>query len=227
MLRCRSTPHSFAPQQQNGDVIVGHVFHTGQNSLHRGIAEDIIFSVNTGGIMIHAEFLHPPLGLGTGRGTDALGAVRQLGTQFFHQSGDTFTRRAQLLGQCLFLPTSQHGKVVGTSGLGSRPHGGMVPPAERLAADNGAGDDTVDVRVAHLHFSFPQGNFPFIQGLKAAGKAKSGVVLDVNGFLQVFRTDDSQYRTEAFRLMEPASRFHPPAGCRETRGTGCLPKVPA
>ena len=95
----------------------------------------------------------------------------------------------------------------------------MVPPAERLAADDGAGDDTVAVRVAHLHFSFPQGNFPFIQRLKAAGKAKFGVVLDVTGFLQIFRTDDAQHRTEAFRLVEPASRFHaqPDSGRPEAR----------
>ena len=95
--------------------------------------------------------------------------------------------------------------VIGAAGLGTRPDGGALPAAERLAADDGAGDVAVDVRVADLHAVEPEGDLVGVQGVDAAGQAEIDGVLPFDGGLQVGGAHDAQDRPEALGFVEPGA----------------------
>ena len=86
---------------------------------------------------------------------------------------------------------------------------------EEFLAQNGLGETderlhllTKKARKTYAQATYADGDF-LVFGKESTGLPEELLARAALSPFVAIRTDDSQYRTEAFRLMEPASRFHP------------------
>src|SRR3954467_8763929 len=110
--------------------------------------------------------------------------------------------------------------VVRAPGLGTRTKDGAFPSTEGLTSDDGAGDRTVDVRVADLDSVEPPIHVDRIESVNSTGEAVSNRVLHRDGFIEITSGHESENRAEALRVMEPGAGAHTvdDAGSPEVRG---------
>jgi len=87
-------------------------------------------------------------------------------------------------------------EVVGAASLGA--HAGEAEAAEGLAADEGAGDATVEVEVADAELCAGAGEVGGAAGEEAAGELVGGIVGELEGVVEVFGAEDGEDGAEDF-----------------------------
>ena len=108
--------------------------------------------------------------------------------------------------------------VVGAAGLGTRTHDGLLPTAEGLALDDGAGNPAVDVGVAHLDVVHPVLDFLVVERVDAAGEPVTSGVLPRDGLLEGVCMHDAEHWAEALVHVVPGTRLYVIANARGPQG---------
>jgi hypothetical protein len=88
--------------------------------------------------------------------------------------------------QCVFCHDpweSEVQQVITAAGLGAS--AGHMKTAEWMAANDGAGDGSIDVEVTYLEIAPDSGDVVRATGIKAAGQSKGGRVRQLDRFVQV------------------------------------------
>ena len=161
--------------------------------------------------MVAAEFFHPgqlvelggapePLDVGVGKRGPACQVTQLVG----HRRWDVDLAWAQLA----VCPGAHLRDVVRAACLGTWAHDGLLPAAEGLTLDNGAGDAAVDVGVADLDVVDPVLDLIVVEGVDAAGQTVAGGVLPLDGLLEGFGVHDAEHWAEALVEVEPGARLH-------------------
>src|SRR5699024_12253827 len=71
------------------------------------------------------------------------------------------------------------------------------------------GDAAVDIGVADLDAVEPRGDLRRVEGVDAAGEAEVDRILELDGFVEVFRVHEAEHRPEDLGEVEERSRLDP------------------
>ena len=184
-----------------------------QAAEERRVAEDVRLRDQAGAVVHAAELVLP------GQLVQFRGAPQPLDVLFGHGGVRAVGDLTQVLGdvgvdvhvlwlQPAIRPGAHLRDVVRAARLRARAHDRLLPAAERLTLDDGAGNAAVDIRVAHLDALHPVSDLVVVQGVDAAGQTEAGGVLPLDGLVQVLRVHDAQHRTEALVEVVPGARLH-------------------
>src|SRR5699024_2412700 len=110
-------------------------------------------------------------------------------------------------GPCV-MPRAELHEVAGTARLRTQTHARLLPPAERLALDDGTGDPPVHVHVAGLDTVEPCLHLRRVERVDAAGEAEIDCVLHLHRLLKRARPHEAEHRAEDLREMEVRTGGH-------------------